>query len=68
MIFSQYTVTYEVHPDYPKTGGENIKDVAKNAIRNISHANIDAHRRRLIAEFPADGIKFIEKLKSHFQT
>ena len=29
------------------------------------HANIDAHRRILIAEFPWDGIKCIEKLQSH---
>ena len=29
------------------------------------HANIDVHRRRLIAEFPKYGIKCIEKLQSH---
>ena len=29
------------------------------------HANIDAHIRRLIAEFPKYGIKCIEKLQSH---
>ena len=29
------------------------------------HTNIDVHSRRLIAEFPKDGIKCIEKLKSH---
>ena len=29
------------------------------------HANIDAHSRRLIAEFPKDRIKCIEKLQSH---
>ena len=27
------------------------------------HANIDVHRRKLIAEFPGDEIKFIEKLQ-----
>ena len=27
--------------------------------------NIDVHSRRLIAEFPRDGIKCIEKLQSH---
>ena len=37
----------------------------KKAIRNLLHANIDAHRRRLIADFPKDGIKCIEKLRSH---
>ena len=29
------------------------------------HANIDLHRRRLISDFPKDGIKGIEKLQSH---
>ena len=29
------------------------------------HANIDVHSRRLISEFPRDGIKCIEKLQSH---
>ena len=29
------------------------------------HANSDVHIRRLIAEFPKDGIKCIEKLQSH---
>ena len=37
----------------------------KKAIINLLHANIDAHSRRLIAEFPKDGIKCIEKLQSH---
>ena len=30
------------------------------------HENIDVHSRRLIAEFPIDGIKCIEELQSHF--
>ena len=51
--------------DYPKLEGENIKDYAKMAIRNLLHANICVHSRRLIAEFPDDGIKCIEKLQSH---
>ena len=29
------------------------------------HANIDVHSRRLIAEFPKDGITCIEKFQSH---
>ena len=29
------------------------------------HANIDVHSKRLIAEFPGDEIKCIEKLQSH---
>ena len=42
-----------------------MKIAQKNAIRNLLHANIDVHSRRLIAEFSKDGIKCIEKLKSH---
>ena len=40
-IFSQYTETCEVVIDYPKIGGGDIEDYAKNAIRNILYANID---------------------------
>ena len=29
------------------------------------HSNIDVHSRRLIADFPKDGIKCIERLQSH---
>ena len=32
---------------------------------NLLHTNIDVHSRRLISEFPADGVKFISKLQSH---
>ena len=56
MIFSKYTEICEVILDYPKIGGDDIEDYAKKAIRNILHENIDVHSRRLIAEFPADGI------------
>ena len=35
------------------------------AIRNLLHAKIDVHSRILIAVFPKDGIKCIEKLQSH---
>ena len=66
IIFSQYTETCEVLLDYPKIGGDDIiEDYAKKSIRNILHANIGLHSRRLIAEFPKDGIKCIEKLQSH---
>ena len=51
--------------DYPKMEGGNVKDYAKQAIRKLLHANSDVHSRRLIAEFPKDGIKCIEKLQSH---
>ena len=62
MILSQYTETCGVIIDYPKIGGDDIEDDAKKDIRNLLHANIDVHSRRLIAEFPKDGIKCIEKL------
>ena len=39
--------------------------IIKKTTRNILHANIDVHSRRLISEFPKDGIKCIEKLQSH---
>ena len=66
MIFSQYTETCKVLLDYPKIGGDDIiEDYAGKAIRNILHANIDVHSRRMIAKFPKDRIKCIEKLQSH---
>ena len=63
--FSQYKETYEVLLDYPQIGGENIKYSVKKAIRNVLHTNIDVHSRRLIYEFPGDGVKGIVKLQSH---
>ena len=66
MIFSQYIETCGVLLDDPKIGGGDIiEDFAKKAIWNLLHANIDVHSRRLIAEFPRDGIKCIETLQSH---
>ena len=66
IIFSQYRDTFEVLLDYQKIGGDDvIEDYAKNNIRNLLHANIDVHIRRLIVELPKDGIKCIEKLQSH---
>ena len=66
MIFSKYRETCEVLLDYTKIrGGNVIEDYAKKVIINLLHANIDAHSRRLIAKFPKDGIKCIEKLQSH---
>ena len=65
MVFSQYRETYEVLRDYPKMEGGNIKDYAKMAIRKLLHAYSCVHSRRLIAEFPEDGIKYMEKLQSH---
>ena len=53
MIFSQYRETCEVLLDYPKIVVDYvIEDYAKKAIRNLLHANIDLHRRRLIADSP----------------
>ena len=66
MIFSQYKETCEVLLDDQKIGGDDIiEDYAKKVIRKLLHANIDVHSRRLIAEFPTDGIKYIGKLQSH---
>ena len=63
MIFSQYRETCQVLLYYLKIGGDDVIEYyAKKDIRNLLHANIDVHSRRLIAEFPKDGIKFIEKL------
>ena len=45
--------------------GGDVKDHAKQAIRNLLHANSFLHSRRLIAEFPEDGIKCLEKLQPH---
>ena len=65
MIFFQYKETCEVLLYYPKIGEGNIKDFVKNTIKNILHNNIDVHNRRLIAKFPVDGVKCIEKVQSH---
>ena len=66
MIFSQYRETCQVLLEYPKTEGSDvIAEYEKKAIRNLLHANIDVKIRRLIAEFPKDGTKCIEKLQSH---
>ena len=62
MIFSQYRETCEVLLDHPKIGGDNVKYYAKQDIGNLLHANSDVHSRRLIAEFPKDGIKCLEKI------
>ena len=65
MIFSQYKGTCEVLLDYPKIGGEYIKDFVRNSIRNLLHENIDVHSRRFISEFSGYGVKCISKLRSH---
>ena len=65
MIYSQYRDTCKVLLDYPKIRGNDvIDDYAKKSIRNIFHANIDVTSRKLIADFPKDGVKCIEKLQS----
>ena len=64
ITFSQYKETCEVLLDYPKIGEDYvIENYAEKAIRNTLHANIDVHRRRFIAEFPMNGIYFIDKLQ-----
>ena len=45
MIFSQYRETCEVLLDYPKIGGDYVKDYSKQAIRNLLRANGDVHSR-----------------------
>ena len=66
MIVSQYTETCEVLLDYLKIEGDDVIEYyAKKAIRNLLRDNIDVHSRILIAEFPKDGVKCIEKLQSH---
>ena len=66
MTFSQYTETCDVLLDYPKIRGDDIiEDYSKKSIRNLLHANIDVHSRRLIDKFLKYGIKCIDKLKSH---
>ena len=65
IIFSQYKETCEVHTDDLIIGGEDIKDYVRKKIRNLLHANIDAHSRRSIYEFPVDGVKSVTKLQSH---
>ena len=56
IMFSHYKETCEVLLDHPKIGGEDIKYFVKKAIRNLLHANIDLHSRRLIAEFLVYGV------------
>ena len=63
MIFSQYRETCEVLLYFTKIGGDGVKYYAKQAIRKLLHANSALHIRRLIAEFPKDRIKCIEKLQ-----
>ena len=63
MIFKQYKETCEVLLDYPTIGGEDIKYYVKKEIRNLLHTNIDVHSRRLIAELPIYGVKYISKLQ-----
>ena len=48
MIFSKYKETCEVIIEYPKMGGKENKYYVEKEIKNILHANIDVHSRRLI--------------------
>ena len=47
-----------------KIGGDDINDFLEY-IRNLLHANIDILTRRLIDEFPGDGVKYVSKIQSH---
>ena len=68
MIFSKYKKTCEVLLDYTIIGGEDIKDYVKKSIRNFIHANIDVHSRRLIYEFPLDGVNLFQNFNHIVQT
>ena len=69
IIFSQYRKTCQVLLDDPKIGGDDvIEDYAKNAIRNLLHANIDVHSRIFIAEFPKDGVNVLKNCNHIVQT
>ena len=65
IIFSEYKETCGVLLDYLKIEGEDIKNYVRKAIRNILHANMDDHSRRLNAESAVDGVKFNSKRQSH---
>ena len=65
MIFSQYKETCEAILDYLTIGGKYIKYYVKKSIRNVLHANIYVHCRRLIVEFPVNGIKRILRHQYH---
>ena len=65
IVFSQYKEICEVVLDSPRIGGDDIKYYIRKTITNHLHANLDVHSRRLIAEFPVNGVKFISKLISH---
>ena len=69
MIFSQYRETCEILLDYTKIGGGDVIEYyTKRSIRKKFRANIDVHSRRLIAEFPKDGIKCIENFNHIVKT
>ena len=69
MIFSRYIETCEVLIDYPKIGGYDfIENYAKNAIRNLLHAKIYVHSRRLIDEFPKDELNILKNSSHIVQT
>ena len=65
MIILQRKETCEVVLDYTTIGGENIKYYVRNEKINLLRANIDVHSRRLVSEFPGDGVKFISRIQSH---
>ena len=67
MIFSQYKETCEFLLHYPTIGGEDLKYI-KKAIRNLLQENIDVRSRRLIAEFPGDGVNVFQNFNHIVQT
>ena len=45
-----------------------LRIIKKTSIRNLLHANIDVHSRRLIAEFPKDGVNVLKNCNNIVQT
>ena len=68
MIFSKYRETCEFLLDYPKIGGGGVKVYAKQAIRNLLHANSDVHIRILFSEFPNMELNVLKNCNHIVQT
>ena len=61
LYFHSIRKNCEVLLYYPTIVWEDIKDYVKKAIGDLLHTNIDVRSRRLISEFPVDGVKCISK-------
>ena len=45
--------------DYPSIRGEYFTEYSKQATWNLLHTYIDAHRQRLVYDYPGDGLQAI---------